>query len=535
MKKKIIGIIVITLFIATSLPVAGIMNGFINGKSNPITLTSKTFLVTSENGVILDQELDENNKGYTIIRVWGSDYEMGYAQAELLADYIVQIVNENKDFIGEDYDSVREIIDDAIWMPPGIEDEFDGMVDCLAVTHPSENIDELDLKVVNTLGDWAYACRTNMCWGRYVTSPIKTLSTHRLDSPAIYSSAYHHVLCVRDPDDGSPRWVNLAWPGYVLTMTGVNEFGTLLSNNDYQSSNPDFSANRMPRMVAFRYAMTFATDPDISTHLNDTFDELQNYEIMTGGFLNYYTPEGHGGVMTCNPHVSGPDFYHLRVPQEIWHHGEAMITTNAWTDGTFTPPDEDFGADAYYDNETPKTLESHWDLLASFSGTNGLHMLNMAYRAHEDMTIWAIGKVSSFEQTPRLEWEWDDLFNSNPPEAPDIDGQISGKAGTSYEYGFTSIDPNGDDIEEYIVDWGDETGDTITGPFTSGEKAFKNHTWAKKGTYVITAKAKDINGLVSSEGTLTVTMPRNRAIDNPLLRFFENHILLFRLFQLLFK
>ena len=36
---------------------------------------------------------------------------------------------------------------------------------------------------------------------------------------------------------------------------------------------------------------------------------------MTGGFVNYYAPEGHGGVMTADPYQAGPDFYHLRVPQ----------------------------------------------------------------------------------------------------------------------------------------------------------------------------------------------------------------------------
>jgi hypothetical protein len=69
-------------------------------------------------------------------------------------------------------------------------------------------------------------------------------------------------------------------------MTGLNEFGTLISNNDYQSTNNDFSADRMPRMAAFRYATTFATDPDVSTHLNTVYSELQNYEIMTGTFLS---------------------------------------------------------------------------------------------------------------------------------------------------------------------------------------------------------------------------------------------------------
>jgi hypothetical protein len=158
-----------------------------------------------------------------------------------------------------------------------------------------------------------------------------------------------------------------------------------------------------------------AAGPDISTHLSDVYAELQEYELMTGTFLNYYTPEGHGGVLVGYPYRSGPDFYYLRRPQEVWHHGEALITTNAWTDGTYTPADENFGADAYYDDESPKTLESHWDLLAN-SG-NGLHQLSVAYRGRGDMTIWADGRLTGGNRTPRLEWEWTQLFGLG-----DLDG-----------------------------------------------------------------------------------------------------------------
>jgi hypothetical protein len=401
-------------------------------------------------------------------------------------------------------------------MPSGIEDEFDGMADCLANTHPSENIDSLDLKVINTIGDWSYTgCRSHTCWGRYVSTPIKTLSTFRLDCPPIYPSVYHHVLCVRIPEDGSPKWVNLAWPGYVLTMSGVNEFGTMISNNDYQSTNIDFSPDRMPRMVAFRHATTYATDPDVSTHLNTAYSELQNYEIMTGTFLSYYAPEGYGGVMTCNPFESGPDFYHLRIPQENWHHGEAMICTNDWTDGTFTPADEDFGADDYYDDETPKTQESHWDLLASYGGARGLHLLNVAYRDREDMTIWAIGKKGASAKTPRLEYEWSHLFDMQPPTAPTIDGPTPGIAGETYTYGFMSTDPDNNDIAEYIVDWGDDSGDEIiTGPFASGARQEATHKWTSAGDYVITVKAKDISGKVGPDATYQVTMPRTKITIN---------------------
>jgi hypothetical protein len=413
-----------------------------------VLLAVQAGVALAQNGAILEQELDGSGRGYTVMRVWGSHYEMGYAQARLLGDHVVQGINETRAFLNQYgiYAAVREIMADAVWMPPAIEDEFDGAVDCLALTHPEADIDELDLKVASTAGEWLYGCRSHTCWGRYVAEPIKTLSTRRLDFSSLYPTMSHHVLCARAPDDGSARWVNLGWPGIPTVATGVNEFGTLVSLHDYNCAT-DFAAGRLPRMVACRYALTFATDPDVSSHLGDVYAELQNYELMTGSFFNYYAPEGHGGVMVGYPYHSGPDFYYLRTPQEVWHHGEAMITTNAWTDGTYTPADENFGADAYYNDESPKTLESHWNLLAN-SG-NGLHLLSVACRDRCNMTIWADGRISGADRTPRLEWEWTQLFGMGDLDGDgDVDladlAELLGNYGTSGGATYEDGDLDGD-------------------------------------------------------------------------------------------
>jgi hypothetical protein len=43
----------------------------------------------------------------------------------------------------------------------------------------------------------------------------------------------------------------------------------------------------------------------------------------------------------------------------------------------------------------------------------------------------------------------------------------------------------------------------------------KAHTWSKKGTYVITAKAKDTKGNEGEWGTLSITMPFSYNIPIP--------------------
>ena len=109
---------------------------------------------------------------------------------------------------------------------------------------------------------------------------------------------------------------------------------------------------------------------------------------------------------------------------------------------------------------------------------------------------------------------------SDPPDAPTIDGQTSGKVGTEYEYTFNAVDPDGDNVK-YFINWGD-TNSEWTGFNASGTNVTVKHTWGKKGTYDITAKAQDIRGFEGPEVTLTVTMPRNKATT-------------YSLFQLLFE
>jgi len=119
---------------------------------------------------------------------------------------------------------------------------------------------------------------------------------------------------------------------------------------------------------------------------------------------------------------------------------------------------------------------------------------------------------------------------NNPPEAPTITGEIDGDAGTAYEYTFTATDPDGDDIAEFLIDWGDETQDALAGP----SPAKMSHTYSAGGDFIITARAKDANGLIGPEGSLTVTMPRSRTIDLPILKFLQNYPILFKIVQHLF-
>jgi hypothetical protein len=109
------------------------------------------------------------------------------------------------------------------------------------------------------------------------------------------------------------------------------------------------------------------------------------------------------------------------------------------------------------------------------------------------------------------------FIENHPPNPPTITGPASGKINVAINYNFTTNDPDGDEVS-YYIDWGDDTNSGWIGPYASGEKITQSHTWKKKGDYTIKAKAKDSSGAESDWGTLPVTMPYSY---NPIQQFFE--------------
>jgi outer membrane protein assembly factor BamB len=136
-------------------------------------------------------------------------------------------------------------------------------------------------------------------------------------------------------------------------------------------------------------------------------------------------------------------------------------------------------------------------------------------------------------------WGYLHAFNAldpDAPSAPEIKGQTDGKIDTKYEYTFTAIDPNGDDVY-YFIEWGDHTVKEWFGPFASGEEVRVNHTWKWDNTFTIKARAKDVNSLWGPYGTLKVTIPRMReTTDLPWYQWFLDRFqILERLLNLITK
>jgi hypothetical protein len=116
-----------------------------------------------------------------------------------------------------------------------------------------------------------------------------------------------------------------------------------------------------------------------------------------------------------------------------------------------------------------------------------------------------------------IAWIYISDSHNNAPATPIITGPTIGEVGVEYEYEFTTIDPNGDDVYFYI-EWDD--GDIMdwNGPHGSGEKITFRHSWDLSGDYTIIAKAKDILDAESGWSSFDVTItnpPGEPEVDGP--------------------
>ena len=179
-----------------------------------------------------------------------------------------------------------------------------------------------------------------------------------------------------------------------------------------------------------------------------------------------------------------------------------------WDDDSTTETD-------YYPSDTPAIITHSWEIKNDYY-----------------ITAKAI-------DTQNKEGEWSEPYHirigDKPPNKPDIYGPSKCVPKIQYDYDFTSIDPENDNIS-YDIDWGDGDIEKDIGPLPSGTKLSLSHSWNISDTYIIRAQAKDEFDYYGNWSELKVTIPRNKAFNLNLIEFlYERFPCLFPIIRQLLK
>jgi hypothetical protein len=92
---------------------------------------------------------------------------------------------------------------------------------------------------------------------------------------------------------------------------------------------------------------------------------------------------------------------------------------------------------------------------------------------------------------------------NQPPNPPIINGPTIGRVGVAYNFTVVTTDPDGDEFF-YLLDWGDGNSSGWLGPYASGEIFTISHAWNEPGTYMIKVKAKDPYGEESNSNPFDI-------------------------------
>lgn len=122
---------------------------------------------------------------------------------------------------------------------------------------------------------------------------------------------------------------------------------------------------------------------------------------------------------------------------------------------------------------------------------------------------------------------WNEPPENNPPNPPTIKGPKYGKIDIEYEFNFSTIDPDEDQIYFYI-NWGDGNTTEWAGPYNSSQTLTTTHKWTNTGTFTIRAKAKDTYNAESMESTLEINIPKNKFNNLLFLKLLKSNKNLFK-------
>lgn len=178
----------------------------------------------------------EAHAGLTVLRVWGTPHERGYAHGRLLAERFVATALAEFSLrfarLQPLLQQARQAQARLIEYPAPVQQElqglWQGLIDSkvdLQMPELERAFDYTDLLVANALDVFGLmGCSSFTLWGEQVEGG-GVLSARNFDWPLTGPHLLEHtILLVQHPSEGRAT-ASVTWPGFVGTVTGISDDG----------------------------------------------------------------------------------------------------------------------------------------------------------------------------------------------------------------------------------------------------------------------------------------------------------------------
>ena len=189
--------------------------------------------------------IGEGEDGITVLHLWGTPYEMGYAHGKLCAEevkgFYTRIILAMSLGTG-----VKPEALDATWaklaphVPQRYLDEIQGLAD-------GAGVDLATVQRAHTIPDQSeWDCTFFAAWGSF-TANGHFLQLRALDYATEAGIQEKPAVIVYSPDEGLPH-VTVGWCGFTGAVTGMNAEGIAMSEigDDFDKATQTFEGEPMP-------------------------------------------------------------------------------------------------------------------------------------------------------------------------------------------------------------------------------------------------------------------------------------------------
>lgn len=246
--------------------------------------------------------------GQTVLHVWGSHYEMGYAQGYLLGDKIMRAMREY----------ILELLPTSIYMaghfvvpplfniPEDFKEEIHGVVDGVFRSNAdtyipvlNRHIDEWDLVFSNAVADLgSMACSTQIGWDEATsfdprlvgeTAMIRNLDW-ALAGPDRFMLSKETIVIVYTPEIAGRQTVaSVTFPGFLGCLTCMNESGVAAALNIAHNGVPMWEINFAEKFTHSGFIIRQALEADDlngygGSSIQDVEDNIKN-NVQSGALI----------------------------------------------------------------------------------------------------------------------------------------------------------------------------------------------------------------------------------------------------------
>jgi len=274
--------------------------------------------------------LGEGEDAIPVLEVWGSGYEMGFAQGQLLAEQVrdacATVVPVMLQGMGKTPEQVDEVYrQQAPHIPQPFKDEMQGIADGAGLA--VEEIQRL-----NTIPDLSeFHCSYFAAWGGAVKDG-HLWQIRALDYEMEAGIQRHPLLVVYVPKEGNGL-VNVTWAGMIGVVSGMNERKLAVSEIGDNFGNDKETLDGEPMPFVLREVLQYCDTLEQAIRLVETARRTSSYHYCVG---DAKANDGRGdarGFVTCKDYcnVHGPeDQPHPKQLKEVVYMSMGLDTPQEW-------------------------------------------------------------------------------------------------------------------------------------------------------------------------------------------------------------